>query len=416
MPSKAANAPQINSVHEVATATPRFAWTLVALLWVVAMLNYLDRQIIFSIFPLLKSDLALSDVQLGLLGSAFLWVYGALSPITGFLADRFGRARIIIASLLVWSTVTWLTGHARSFEELLAARALMGLSEACYIPAALALISDTHAKGKLSLATGLHSSGIYAGIVLGGVGGGWMGEHYGWRFAFVVLGAVGVVYSVVLLFSLRAGVQEHGTTERPRFWPSLRELLALPGFKTMALVFVAVSIANWAIYTWLPVYLYERFNLKLAAAGFSATFYIQAASVAGVLIGGWLADHWSKTSPRGRVLTQSIGVAMAAPCLFVVGFTSSQLWLIAGLIVFGLGRGFFDANTMPALAGIARPELRSTGYGVFNMVGTLTGGVIAAGAGALKSVIGLGGVFQLAAILLLVSSLALLRIPSKHEA
>ena len=394
-----------------------FAWVLVALLWVVAMLNYLDRQIIFSVFPLLKSDLHLSDVQLGLLGTVFLWIYGILSPISGFLADRYGRVRIIIVSLLVWSAVTWLTGHASGLNDLFITRALMGLSEACYIPAALALITDYHAKGKLSLASGIHASGMYAGIVLGGLGGGWMGERYGWRYAFIILGIVGVVYAGVLLLALRGRevARRDAVTAKPRFFASLSELIKLPGFKTLALVFTAFSLANWAIYTWLPVYLYERFQMRLAAAGFSATFYIQVASLAGILIGGWLADRWNTFTPRGRVLTQCIGVALAAPCLFLVGFTASNVVLIAGLIVFGLGRGFFDCNTMPVLAGIARDDLRSTGYGIFNMCGTITGGIVAVAAGALKSVIGLGGVFQLAALLLLVSMVLLWRLPVKRE-
>jgi MFS family permease len=395
-----------------------FALALVALLWVVALLNYLDRQIIFSVFPLLKVDLRLTDLQLGLLGTVFLWLYGLLSPISGFLADRFGRARIIIASLLVWSLVTWLTGYARNFNELIAARALMGLSEAFYIPAALALITDYHARGRLSLATGIHTSGIYAGIVLGGAGGGWLGERYGWRFAFTALGVAGIVYTVFLWLALRgrqAPTREEEVGAKPQFWPALRELFRLPGFKTLTLVFGSFSLANWAIYTWLPVYLYERFNMKLAAAGFSATFYIQAASFGGILLGGWLADLWSRNSARGRVLTQCIGVALAAPCLFMVGFTASTALLITGLILFGLGRGFYDCNTMPVLSQIARSGLRSTGYGIFNLVGTLTGGVIAAAAGVLKNVIGLGGVFQIAALLLLVSAvmLARLRIESK---
>jgi MFS transporter, Spinster family, sphingosine-1-phosphate transporter len=394
-----------------------YAWAIVALLWVVALLNYLDRQIIFSVFPLLKADLRLSDAELGLLGSAFLWVYALLSPISGFLADRFGRVRVIIVSLLVWSLVTWLTRYARSFDELIATRALMGLSEACYIPAALALIADYHSKGRLSLATGIHTSGIYMGIILGGAGGGWMGERYGWRFAFAALGVVGVVYTLLLLLTLRGkepAMREEAA--KPRFWPALRELLSLPGFKTLLLVFASFSLANWAIYTWLPAYLYERFNMKLGAAGFSATFYIQVASFGGILLGGWLADRWSQVSARGRLLTQLIGVGLAAPCLFLVGFTAASVPLIAGLILFGLGRGFYDCNTMPVLSQIARSDLRSTGYGILNMAGTLTGGVIAAAAGAMKNIIGLGGVFQVAAVLLLISAVALSRLRAERDA
>jgi len=137
-----------------------YAWALVALLWVVAMLNYLDRQVIFSLFPPLQKEFNVTAAQLGLLSTFFLWVYGIVSPLGGFLADRYSRKKIIILSLAVWSAVTWLTGHVTSFNQLLGARALMGVSEACYIPAALALIADHHGERTRSLATGLHQSGI----------------------------------------------------------------------------------------------------------------------------------------------------------------------------------------------------------------------------------------------------------------
>lgn len=386
-----------------------YAWLLVGLLWVVALLNYVDRQVVFSMLPLLEADLKLSGVEMGLLGTVFLWVYGILSPMAGYLGDRFGRGRIILGSLLVWSAVTWATGHARNLTELLWARGLMGISEACYLPAALALIADHHGERSRSLATGLHFSGIYVGIVVGGAGGGWVGEHYGWRAAFTVLGAVGIVYAVVLRFLLRS-TPPATPVERPRFFAAVRELLRLPGFFVLTGVFSTWSIANWIVYTWLPLYLYERFHMGLTMAGFSGTFYIQAGSVGGILLGGWLADAWVRRTPRGRVLTQVAGFAAAAPFLFVVGFTASFPLLVASLVAFGIGRGMYDCNAMPVLCQFARPDLRATGYGIFNCVGCIVGGVMAAAAGYVKSALGLHSAFQAAAILLAVSGLALLRL------
>jgi Arabinose efflux permease len=182
---------------------PRQAWLLVAVLWVLALLNYLDRQVIFSVFPLLSTDLGLSNTQLGLLSTVFLWIYGGLSPISGFLADRFGRGRMISFSLLVWSAVTLLTGFSSSFTQLISARALMGISEACYLPAALARIASAHGPRTRSLAIGLHQSGLYVGMILGGVGGGWIGQRYGWRAPFLILGAIGIAYFVFVYLFFR---------------------------------------------------------------------------------------------------------------------------------------------------------------------------------------------------------------------
>lgn len=392
-----------------------YIWTVVALLWVVALLNYLDRQVIFSVLPLVARDLHVPESQLGLLSGAFLWIYGIVSPLAGFLADRFGRRRVILASLLIWSAVTYATGLAHSFPKVLAARALMGVSEACYLPAALALIATFHTAGTRSLATGLHLSGVYVGTVLGGAGGGWAGEHYGWRAPFAFLGLAGVVYCFVLWFTLReprAPEAGAGSSEKPavKFVDSVRELLLLPGFLRMTVAFGGMSIANWLIYTWMPFYLYERFGLSLAAAGFQGAFYIQAASFVGIMVGGWLADRWSRTNPRGRILTQVAGLLSAAPFLFLAASTATHWILIAALISYGIGRGFYDCNAMPVLCQFARPEQRSTGYGLFNLAGCLAGGTAAALAGFLKSVIGLDGAFRVAAVVVLGCGLLLARL------
>jgi MFS family permease len=423
----------------------RHAWLLVAVLWVLALLNYLDRQVIFSVFPLLSADLGLSNVQLGLLSTVFLWVYGVLSPISGFVADRFGRGRSISFSLLVWSAVTLLTGFSTTFTQLISARALMGISEACYLPAALAKIAAAHGPRTRSLAVGLHQSGLYVGMILGGVGGGWIGERYGWRAPFLILGAVGILYFAFVYLFFRnsnekadhkshqnadrnshknadrkstenADLQSRDSMERssdvatPNFSTALRELHRTPGFATMTIVFSAVAIANWLVYTWLPVYLYERFGMSLASAGFTATFYIQAASFGGIILGGWLADRWSGKSERGRIYTQTFGVMLASPFLFVLGYTSSHAILLLALILFGVGRGFYDCNTMPVLCQVARDDLRSTGYGIFNFAGCLAGGIAAVMAGALKNSLGLSAAFQIAGAILCLSGLLLLRI------
>lgn len=384
-----------------------YAWLIVALLWLVGFLNYIDRQVIFSLFPLVEKEFHLSGAELGLLNTVFLWIYGIASPFAGYLADRFGRVRVILVSLVIWSLITWATGHARSYGELIASRALMGLSEACYLPAALALIADHHGAKSRSLATGLHQSGIYAGIVIGGVGGGWMGEHFGWRSPFTLLGLAGVAYFIVLAWGLRRAVRPASTGPAVNLLGSFRELSALPGFWRVTCAFSAVGLANFLVYTWLPMYLYERFQMSLTSAGFSATFYIQAASFGGILVGGMAADSIGSRYSKGRIWVQMAGLLAAAPFLFLIGVASSKMLLIAGLLVFGLGRGMYDSNAMPVLCQIAPQQLRSTGFGIFNMVSCIIGGMAAAGAGYLKSAIGLGVAFQFAAVILAAAAVLL---------
>jgi predicted MFS family arabinose efflux permease len=295
----------------------------------------------------------------------------------------------------------------------------MGVSEACYLPAALAKIAEHHGNATRSLAVGLHQSGLYVGMIAGGAVGGYAAQFYGWRAPFLVLGVIGVVYCLAVFgFFRREIAAERGARGgRSDFVESAVELWRLSGFRALTAVFGAVGIANWLVYTWLPVYLYERFHMTLAEAGFTATFYIQAASFAGIFAGGWGADRLSAKVHRARLYTQVAGLTLASPFLFLLGRADSHAVLIAALVLFGMGRGFYEANTMPVLCQIARDDLRSTGYGIFNFAGCMAGGVMAALAGALKSAIGLSAAFTIAAAILCASAILLIRvrIPLKDQ-
>jgi MFS transporter, Spinster family, sphingosine-1-phosphate transporter len=392
------------------------AWLTVGLLWVIALLNYLDRLMITTMRDSLMADIAMTDAQFGLLTSSFLWVYGIFSPFGGYLADRFGRSRLIIASLFIWSAVTWATGHMHSFEGLLAARAVMGLSEACYIPAALALIADYHRGSTRSLATGLHMSGIYTGAALGGVGG-YIAEHYGWRAGFSAFGVIGIAYAVIVFFVLRDAPIDappaavHGDAperSRPGLRAALVALIKQPSFVLLIGSFALVSIANWGIYGWLPTYLREHFRLGLGAAGMTATGYVQVASFAGVIIGGLWADRWSRTQPRARWWVPAIGFCVVGPCLFFGIGANLLVVAVAGLIVYGLGRGFYDANAMPIVRSIVDERVSATGYGLLNFIGCVVGGAMVYVGGWMKDAhIGLALVFQLSAAGLFVTGLIL---------
>jgi MFS family permease len=353
------------------------AWLTVGLLWTVALLNYLDRLMIASMRDPLKADIVMNDAQFGLLTSVFLWIYGILSPVGGFLADRFSRRWTIVGSLFVWSAVTWATGHVHSLGGMLVTRGLMGLSEACYIPAALALIADYHPGPTRSLATGLHMTGIYAGAALGGIGG-VIAEYYGWRAGFQWFGAFGVCYAGILTALLRDA--ERAPTQPASgeiAWRSaMQGLFKARAFWLLLAANACIGIANWGINGWLPTYLREHFKLGLGAAGMTATGYIQIASFVGVICGGIWADRWSQTQPRARVLVPAIGLCVVAPCLFISINAELLAVAIAGLVIYGLGRGFIDANLMPALRTVVDQRLSATGYGLLNFVGVWVGGAL----------------------------------------
>jgi predicted MFS family arabinose efflux permease len=381
------------------------AWLIVGVLWVVAALNYLDRIMITTMRDSLTQAVPMTDAQFGLLTSVFLWVYGLLSPLAGFLADRFNRSRLIVLSLLIWSLLTWLTGHARSFEELIVVRALMGVSEAAYLPAALALIADYHRGSTRSLATGIHMTGLSVGTGLAGLGG-WLAEKQGWRFAFDVFGWFGVAYAVALWFVLRDPVEKQvaeSETDSPRLDEALASLFSNRSFWLLLAFWGLLALAGWAVAGWMPTYFKEQFSLGQGAAGISATGYLAVAMFAGKLIGGAWADRWSRTNDRARILVPAIGLFIAAPATLMLANTSVLALAIAGLSIYGLTRSFSDANLMPILCQVADSRYRATGYGVLNLFSCLVGGITVYLGGVLRDAqINVGTLFMAAAAGMLV--------------
>lgn len=360
------------------SSVPRYAWCVVAMLFPVALLNYLDRQMLATMKASMVGDIPsiANKADWGLVLGCFKWTYAVLSPFGGYIADRFSRRHVIGLSLLVWSLVTWWTGQVTTFHELMAARALMGLSEAFYIPAALALIADYHPGLTRSRAVGVHQTGIYVGQILGGFAGyAADSPEHGWRWAFSTCGMIGVIYALPLLSLLRnperASVEAAAPNQQRGI---LRGLLGNRDFILLVLYFTLPAIAGWVVRDWMPDILKEKFQLGQGKAGVSAILFVQLASLAGALIGGTLADRWMRRTSRGRIFTSAVGMSLFLPALFGVGNASTLGVAILGLVVFGFGWGFFDCNNMPILCQIARPELRATGYGIMNLVSISCGG------------------------------------------
>ncbi|QKJ33256.1 MFS transporter [Mucilaginibacter mali] len=400
---------------------PFRAWLVVGLLCVVGCLNYLDRIMITTMRESIVQSIPMTDAQFGLLTSVFLWVYGILSPVAGFLADRFSRSRVIVTSLFIWSGVTLLTASATSFQGLLVSRALMGVSEACYLPAALALIADYHKGSTRSLAIGIHLAGVMIGQSLGFLGG-WIAEDYHWNTAFAAFGGVGIVYSIVLFFFLRDAGNPTDTTSveepagKPKFTEAIKDLFSKPTFIMLLIFWGCLGIVGWMILGWLPTYYKEHFNLSQTKAGLFATGYMYPLSMAGVIFGGFIADRWSKRNNKARILVPIIGLCIAAPAVFMASNTDVVYIALAGFITYAFTRVFTDTNLMPVLCMVADKRYIATGYGVLNMFACIVGGLGIYASGALRDAhVNMALLFRIASFSMIVCALILFMVKKNLE-
>jgi MFS family permease len=364
----------------------RYPWILVGLLWVVALLNYMDRQMLSTMKPSMQLDIAelQTATNFGRLMAIFLWIYGFMSPVAGMIADRFDRKWLIVGSLFVWSGVTFTMGFATTFNQLYWLRAIMGISEALYIPAGLALIADFHTSKTRSLAIGIHMTGLYMGQALGGFGA-TIADNFSWNIAFQSFGLIGIVYTAVLMLFLKG--KKAGTTES-NVRNASKQMQSLSLFRGLTLLFTNVSfwvilfyfaipsIPGWGVKNWLPTLFANNLNIEMSLAGPMSTITIAASSFLGVIFGGILSDRWVQTNIRGRVYTSAIGIALTIPALLLIGFGHSLFHIVGAAFCFGFGFGMFDANNMPILCQFVSSKYRATAYGLMNMVGVFAGAFI----------------------------------------
>ncbi|MEN9701353.1 MAG: hypothetical protein RIR55_668 [Bacteroidota bacterium] len=355
----------------------KYSWVVVGLLWFVALLNYLDRQMLSTMKSSMMKDIAelQSAETFGILLAIFLWVYGFMSPISGYIADRINRKWLIVGSLFVWSAVTIAMGYTTTFSQLYYLRALMGVSEALYIPAGLSLIADYHPDKSRSLAVGIHMTGLYMGQALGGFGA-TIAANWSWQNTFTSFGFIGVAYAAVLVLFLK----EHRTEEKKADAKySLKDIGVLfrnPSFWILILYFAVPSLPGWGLKNWLPTLFAENLHIDMSVAGPLSTITIAFSSFLGVIIGGITSDKWVQKNNRGRVYTSAIGLSLTIPALILLGYGHSLYYVVGSAFCFGVGFGMFDANNMPILCQIVPAKFRATAYGMMNMAGVFAGAFI----------------------------------------
>jgi MFS family permease len=362
-----------------------YKWLVVGMLWFVCFFNYADRQAIFSVFPLIKQQLALTDVQLGVVGAAFMWMYALFGPLAGWLCDRLPRKTLVLGGLITWSIITALTALCHTYGQLVFCRALSGLGEAVYLPASMSLISDYHGAGTRSRAMSLHQSSIYVGTIAGGAISGLVGQYYGWRWSFVLFGVGGLLFGWVVGKFLKEPVRGHSeqpagnTASNPSagsagLLQEVKNLLLNRTALLLILAFVGANFVAVVFLTWTPSYLYRKFHMSLSMAGLNGTLYLQLSSIVGVLCGGLLADLLARRFAGGRMLTQALGLFLGTPFLFYTGWAPTVPAVILGMIGFGYCKGLYDANTFASLYDVVSLGQRGTAAGMLNSLGWLGAG------------------------------------------
>lgn len=364
-----------------------YPWLVVALLWVVALLNYMDRQMLSTMQDAMKLDIVeLQKAEaFGALMAVFLWIYGLVSPFAGVVADRVSRKKLVVGSLFVWSAVTYLMGYASDFTQLYWLRALMGVSEALYIPSALSLIADWHEGKSRSLAIGIHMTGLYVGQAVGGFGA-TIAATFSWHSTFYWFGIIGIAYSVVLALLLHdkpkavdavaASPNPATLMKKESLWRGLSVVFSTWAFWVILIYFAVPSLPGWATKNWLPTLFEKNLGLDMALAGPMSTITIAASSFVGVLLGGVMSDKWVLRNIRGRIYTSAIGLGMTIPALILLGLGHSVVAVVGAGMLFGIGFGMFDANNMPILCQIISAKYRATAYGIMNMVGVFAGAAV----------------------------------------
>ncbi len=364
-----------------------YKWWVVGMLWVVCFFNYADRQAFFAIFPALKKEFGFNAVQLGFLGSAFAWTYAAAAPFAGFIGDRVPRKHLILGGCLFWSAVTVMTGWCGRMWQFVTVRAMTGLGESFYFPAAMSLLSDFHGKRTRSLAFSLHQSAVYIGSIGGSWLGAWLAEAHGWRMGFYVFGGIGILLAImlyrVLLEPARGaaeadgdsttdthGVIVGGSSEPPLgVGETLGVIFSKPTALLLMAVFLGANFVATIFLAWTPTFLVEKFHFSMTGAGLSGTIFINLASAVSVPIGGLLADRLAVSFLGGRMLVQAIGLLAGATFVALVGLTGSVTTLIIAMTLFGFCKGFYDSNIFASLYDVIPPRARATAAGIMNTVG-----------------------------------------------
>lgn len=389
-----------------------YQWELVVLLWLALFFNQADRQVFNVVLPSIRDDLHLTDANMGLVATVLLVVCGILVPVAGFVGDRFNKKRIIIASLLVWSAATLVTGCSVSLWHLILLRSVAtGGGEAFYFPSASALIGEYHDKTRAT-ALSVHQTAVYVGIICSGYLAGYIADLYGWRMSFYIFGGFGIALAFVLYARLKNPAVRHSEEGCPARGAAVKDaLLAVfrkPSFLLLALAFSGMNFVGVGFLVWMPTFLHEKYGFTLSRAGFDATFYHHIAAFVGVLAAARATDVLTEKIKGIRAIVPMLGLLAGAPFIYLMGQSGSLPVLYVTLLLFGLFRGVYEANLWASVYDIVDVRYRSAATGFMLSFGLVIGAMSPYILGLLKPAFGLAKGFACLSAVYLFSAACIL--------
>ncbi|HET8845213.1 MAG TPA: MFS transporter [Ktedonobacteraceae bacterium] len=367
----------------------RFAFTV---LLIINILNYADRYVLSAVLPKIHTDLGLTTVEEGLLGSSFLFVYALATLPIGVWADRSVRKNIVGLCVGIWSVATVLAGITRNFIQLFLVRSVLGIGEAGYAPASLSLLGDYFSKERRGRVLSFWSAGTLIGAAIGFTLGGFIAEALSWRWAFYVVGIPGLICAFLAwrmtepargAFDVEnapsgetsastSSAHAHGSIGKD-FWGTVKRLSKVRTYWVLvgALVFSFFTIGGTSF--WLPTYIVNDFHLKVSEAGLLSGLVLVTSGLVGTIVGGWLADTFQKRIPQGRLLVATLGLLIGAPLVMIALFLHTIGLFVVVFILAGITLNFCTGPLNAVIQDVISPEMRSTAIGLALLLAHLLG-------------------------------------------
>ena len=352
-------------------------WFILSLLFVNYFTLYMHRYILNYIQPPICAELGLSEFQLNtVIAGAFQFFYAFAALFVGYLSDRHRRRTVLIWSLLLSTLAFMGMGLAQGFWDLLAMRILLAITQAANVPAIAGIMADCFTQRNRSRAVSVYLLSSPFSVVVAGWAGGWVADEYGWRNAMFAFGTLGIAVVVGLYLCLREPdriQRDVDRSERMSLAITLRAVLSVPSFLLLAVAYLLASNVWQQLNFFLPLHVYEHYQTNLAEAGRLSTLAPQIGTVIGLIVGGWLADRWTRRWIGGRFGVQILGLVIAAPAVLVIALVDSQLMIQLALFLCGIGFWLYLSNLWATTFEVVNPAARSTAIGLLNVIAGLLG-------------------------------------------